>query len=202
MSRTVRNAAISITPDVWSRCCRTGLVFLATLCFVVVPTRARAACGSFGTPGIKASIKLPTPTHADLDFPPFPFGPTIVGLWHVTYTGPDGSLFNDTFDTWHADGTEFETAFLAPASGDVCVGAWAQTDDKKVKLHHVGWLFNPATPTASATNYFTLDEEIKVESDNKTYGGTFTFKIWNLDGTAPSPQPVVMGTMAATRITP
>jgi hypothetical protein len=64
----------------------------------------------------------------------------------------------------------------------------------------VGWLFNPSTPTATATNTFTLDEEITVASDGKSYSGKFTFKIWNLDGT---PTPVeVTGTMAATRITP
>ena len=68
-----------------------------------------------------------------------------------------------------------------------------------VKLHHIGWLFNPSTPTATATNYFTLDEENTVDRDGKSYTGTFTFKVWNLDGT---PTPVeVKGTIAATRIT-
>jgi hypothetical protein len=201
MSCIVSKSAISITLAGWSRRCRAGLTLLAALCFVAVPTCARAACGSFGATGIKASIKLPPMEQADLDFPS-PFGPTIVGLWHVTYTGPGDSLFNDTFDTWHADGTEIESAFLAPAGGNMCVGVWVQTGDRKVKLHHVGWDFNPAAPTATATDYFTLDEEIKVDSDGKTYSGTFTFKIWNLDGTAPSPQPVVTGTIAATRITP
>jgi hypothetical protein len=202
MSCIVSKSAISITLDGWSRRYRAGLALLAALCFVAVPTFATAACGSFGATGIKASIKLPALAHPDLDFPPSPFGSTIVGLWHVTYTGPGDSLFNDTFDTWHADGTEIESAYLAPAGGNMCVGVWAQTGDKKVKLHHVGWDFNPATPAATATDYFTLDEEIKVASDGKTYSGTFTFKIWNLDGTTPSPQPVVTGTIAATRITP
>jgi hypothetical protein len=149
---------------------------------------------------LKASVKLPAVAHADLDFPS-PFDPTIVGLWHVIYTnGADQSTFNDTFDTWHSDGTEFESAFLAPAGGDVCVGVWKQTGSRSVKLHHIGWLFNPSTPTATATNTFTLDEEITVASDGKSYSGRFTFKVWNLDGT---PTPVeVTGTMVATRITP
>lgn len=203
MIRTVRNAEFSITSDgrLWARRYRAGLALLAALCFVVVPACARAACGSFGATGVKASIKLPAVAHADLGSPFFPGGPTIVGLWHVTYTGPGESLFNDTFDTWHSDGTEFESAFLASAGGDVCVGVWAQIGDRKVKLHHVGWLFNIDTPNAVATNYFTLDEENTVAPDGKSYSGTFTFKIWNLDGTAPSPQPVVTGTIAATRIT-
>jgi len=65
-------------------------------------------------------------------------------------------------------------------------------------LHHVGWLFDPSHPTNSATNSFTLDEEVTVSHDGTTYSGTFTFKIWNLDGT---PTPVeVTGTISATRI--
>ncbi len=47
----------------------------------------------------------------------------IVGLWHLTYTAnsasPAGAFpptpfqFLESFKTWHADGTEFENAFLA-----------------------------------------------------------------------------------------
>jgi hypothetical protein len=181
MSRTLKNAAFSI---------------LAALCFAIVPTFANAACGIYGTPGAKAAIKLPAIAHPDFDF--FP-NQSIVGLWHVIYTGPDQKVFNDTFDLWHADGTESESAFLAPALGNVCMGVWRQAGSGVVKLHHIGWLYNPSTPTATATSYFTLDEENTVDRDGKSYTGTFTFKIWNLDGT---PTPVeVKGTIAATRIT-
>ena len=130
-----------------------------------------------------------------MGFPPIFDHPTIVGLWHVVYTNSaNQSTFNDTFDTWHADGTEFESAYLAPAGGDVCVGVWAQTGARTVKLHHVGWLFEPSAPTATATNTFTLDEEITVAEDNKSYSGKFTFKIWNLDGTFTGKE--VTGTIA------
>jgi hypothetical protein len=119
----------------------------------------------------------------------------------VIYTNSaDESTFNDTFDTWHSDGTEFESAFLAPAGGNVCVGVWRETGLRSVILHHVGWLFDPSTLAATATNTFTLDEEIKVAANGGSYSGTFTFKVWNLDGT---PTPIeVTGTIAATRITP
>jgi hypothetical protein len=101
---------------------------------------------------------------------------------------------------WHSDGTEFESAFLPPAGGNVCVGVWRQTDLRSVTLHHVGWLFNPSTPTATATNSFTLDENITVAADGASYSGSFTFKVWNLDGTLTPVE--VTGTIAATRITP
>ena len=200
MSRIVSNSPFSISfgGRFGARPRRSALVLVAALSLFLASTLAKAACGRFDVPGVKAAVKLPPMAHADFDFPP-PFGsPTIVGLWHVIYTAPDQTIFNDTFDTWHADGTEFESAYLAPAAGDVCVGVWRQTGGT-IKLHHVGWLFNPSTPTATATNTFTLDEQVNLAPDGKSYSGTFTFKVWNLDGT---PTPVeVTGTIAATRIT-
>jgi len=181
---------------------RTMTLAVVALRLLIVPVSANAACGSFGAAGLKNSIKLPILTQAELGFPVPIVGanPGIVGLWHVIYTNSaDQSTFNDTFDTWHSDGTEFESAFLAPAGGNVCVGVWKQTGLRSVSLHHVGWLFNPSTPTATATNTFTLDEEINVSADGMSYSGSFTFKVWELNG---SPTPVeVTGTIAATRIT-
>jgi hypothetical protein len=179
---------------------RRGLALLGALCLFILPTVANATCGSFGAGGSKVPVKLPVIAQAVNGFP-LPFdNPTIVGLWHVICTnGADQSTFNDTFDTWHSDDTEFESAYLTPAGGDVCVGVWNLTGIQSVKLHHIGWLFNPSTPTATAINYFTLDEEVTAAQDNRSYSGHFTFKVWNLDG---SPTPVeVTGSMVATRIT-
>jgi hypothetical protein len=205
MNRIVRNLVFSINSDgrLRARLCRGGLGLLAALCLLILPTGAKAACGSFGAAGLTPAIKLPMVAQAATGFPS-PFfeasNPTIVGLWHVIYTNSaDQSTFNDTFDTWHSDGTEFESAFLAPLGGNICVGVWKPTGLRSVTLHHVGWLFNPSTPAATATNTFTVDEEVTVAADNKSYSGRFTFKVWNLDG---SPTPVeVTGTIAATRIT-
>jgi hypothetical protein len=167
-----------------------------------LPTCANAACGRYATSVTEPAIKLPPAPKATSDFHSAfeeHYAP-IVGLWHVIYTnGLDQSTFNDTFDTWHSDGTEFESAFLPPAGGDVCVGVWKESGERSVTLHHVGWLFNPATPTATAVNSFTIDSEITVAADCKSYSGHFTFKIWNLDGTPTKTE--VTGTIAATRIT-
>jgi hypothetical protein len=204
MNRIVRNLVFSITSDarLRARLYRGGLGLFAALCLLILPTGAKAACGSFGAAVRTPAIKLPMVAQASGGFASQfeAASPTIVGVWHVIYTNSaDQSTFNDTFDTWHSDGTEFESAFLAPLGGNVCVGVWKQTSFRNVTLHHVGWLFTPATPAATATNTFTLDEEVTVAADNKSYSGRFTFKVWNLDGT---PTPVeVTGTMAATRIT-
>ena len=179
-----------------------SLALLTAVCLFILPACANAACGRYDAPGRHTVVKLPAVPRAAIDFPsPFERGNLpIVGLWHVIYTNSaDESTFNDTFDTWHSDGTEFESAFLAPAGGDVCVGVWRPTGMRSVTLHHVGWLFNPSTPSATAANTFTIDSEVTVSEDGRSYSGHFTFKVWNLDGT---PTPVeVRGTLAATRIT-
>jgi hypothetical protein len=114
----------------------------------------------------------------------------IVGLWHVIYTGttddnfpPGGPYlpypstpfqFLESFKIWHADGTEFENAFLLPTGGNICFGLWKEVDDCTVKLHHVGLMFNP---DGSLLAIFTVDETDKVASDGKTYKGSFGFKL-------------------------
>lgn len=138
---------------------------------------------------------------------------TIVGLWHVIYTGtyddnfpPGGPYpstpfpFLESFKTWHADGTEFENAFLPPTGGNICFGVWKEVDDCTVKLHHVGLMFNP---DGSLLAIFTVDETDKVASDGKTYRGSFDFKLWppsyDVVGKG-TPISEVKGTTAATRI--
>lgn len=202
MNRMIRNpidsttSASGLRARLWS-----SMAVLAALCLFVLPTCANAACGRYGVSGSGPAARLPMIAGAAGGYSPFDPGyAPIVGLWHVIYTNSaDQSTFNDTFDTWHVDGTEFESAYLAPAGGNICVGVWKESGRRSVKLHHVGWLFNPGTPTATATNSFTIDSEITVAEDGRSYSGTFTFKVWNLDGT---PTPVeVTGTIAATRIT-
>jgi hypothetical protein len=121
---------------------------------------------------------------------------SIVGLWHVVYTA-GGSVFNETLDQWHSDGTEFENAYLAPAQGNICFGVWKTVGTRTVRLHHVGWTFTP-TSDGTASGTFTLDETNTVSRDGKTYTGTFTFKTFDLNGVQGAE---VRGTMAAKRIT-
>jgi hypothetical protein len=206
MNRIAKIAQTTFTsapdPSPRRRAARGLFAWVSALGFLLVSAGAHAACGSFGALHVKDSVRLPMLGQMGSGFynPLRPGEPAVVGLWHVIYTnGADQSTFNDTFDTWHDDGTEFENAYLAPAGGNVCEGVWKQTGPRSVALHHVGWLFDPSNLSATASNTFTLDESITVARDGATYSGTFTFKIWNLDG---SPTPVqVTGTIAATRIT-
>jgi len=145
-------------------------------------------------------------------------GHAIVGLWHVIYTAtettsgplpipvlPPGSSssfqFVETLKTWHADGTEFESAFLPPSGGNICFGVWKDVGDGKVKLHHIGLMY---APDGSISNIFTVEETDAVASNDKTYKGTFTMQLWppfyDMVGVGKAVQ-VIKGTTAATRFT-
>lgn len=182
-----------------SMAARLSLIPIAVaLCLMSSSLQAHAGCGLIN--GAKGStVKLPA--FPEVENEPLFVNPTIVGLWKATYTNSlDHSTFNESFKSWHADGLEFESAYLSPEGGNVCTGVWKYTDFRTVKLHHLGWLYNSGTPTATATSYFTVDEIVTVAPNGKTYTGTFTFKVWNLDGTATPVE--VKGTIAATRINP
>ena len=189
------------------------LVALVGLGLLFAASGANAGCA---VPyGAKAAAAAPAP--------PIPFvsprwedegKASIVGLWHVIYTGtsndnfPPGGPFPPTpfqflesFKTWHADGTEFENAFLPPTGGNICFGVWKEVDDCTVKLHHIGLMFNP---DGSPLAIFTVDETDKVASDGKSYKGSFDFKLWppSYDVVGKGmPISEVKGTIAATRIT-
>jgi hypothetical protein len=139
---------------------------------------------------------------------------TIVGLWHVNLTAnydenfPPGGPFPPTpfpflesFKTWHADGTEFENAFVPPTGGNICYGVWKDLGKSTVKLHHIGLMFNS---DGSLSAIFTDDETNTVAPDGKTYKGMFDFKLWppSYDAVGVGkPIAEVKGTVAATRIT-
>jgi hypothetical protein len=143
---------------------------------------------------------------------------TIVGLWHVIYTatsstsgplpfpvippGPPNSFqFVESLKTWHADGTEWENAFLPPAGGNFCYGVWEESGHGSVKLHHIGLMF---AADGSLSFIFTDDEENAVANNGKSYSGSFVFRLWppvfSEVGTG-KPLQEVKGTTAATRIT-
>jgi hypothetical protein len=135
----------------------------------------------------------------------------IVGLWHLIYTANSASPSNafpptpfqflESFKTWHADGTEFENAFLPPTGGNICFGVWKESGHGSVKLHHIGLMFDSM---GRVSNIFTVDEKDTVASNGKTYSGTFDFKLWppSFDAVGVgSPLAEVTGTTLGTRIT-
>jgi hypothetical protein len=198
---------------------RTTFLVLAVLAMLFAASGAKAGgCVLSYKAGAAPAIPFVSPHRDDHQRGEDSNGPaSIVGLWHVIYTatettagplpvpvippGPPSSFqFVETFKTWHADGTEFENAFLPPSGGNICFGVWKDLDKGAVKLHHIGLMFNP---DGSISNLFTVDETDTVASNGKTYQGTFAIKLWppsyDLVGVG-TPVQEIKGTTAATRI--
>lgn len=193
-----------------------ALVALIALGLLFTPRGASAAgCAVPYAAGAPILSPLANPQLANAPNQPF----TIVGLWNVNYTatyddnfplppGPPATPpfpFLESYKTWHADGTEFENAFLPPSGGNVCFGVWKELAHGTVKLHHIGLMFNPdaTSPVDAVANVFTVDEIDTVAPNGKTYTGTFDFKIFDATDVFGTGTPIaeVKGTIAATRIT-
>jgi hypothetical protein len=192
------NQPLSGRASLLSRLSRASLTTVAAAGLLLTAVNARAACGSFVGPHAVAPV-MPLLAQAEASGEDFrgAHADSIVGLWAVVYTA-GGATFNETLDQWHSDGTEFENAYLAPEQGNICFGVWKAVGRRAVRLHHIGWTFDPTSNTNTANGTFTVDETNTVSADGKTYTGTFTFKTFDLKG---NPGADVTGTIAATRIT-
>jgi hypothetical protein len=195
--------------------CKFGaLAMAAVVALLLSSSVAKAGCAvPFKGAGSASAPAIPfVSPHADENWGE---KPTIVGLWHVLYTGdtddnfPPGGPFPPTtpfpflesFKTWHADGTEFENAFLPPTGGNICFGVWKELGDRQVRLHHIGLMF---ASDGSISALFTDDELLTVGSDGRTYKGSFDFRLWPPTYAAVGvgkPISEVKGTIAATRTT-
>jgi len=120
---------------------------------------------------------------------------SIVGLWHAVYTSGGVTAF-ESFETWHADGNEFEAADLQ--LGTVCQGTWEKTAHRSVRLFHVGWNFDPTGVTL--IGYFTEIQTDNLSDDGKTYDGTFAIQNFDLSGNHLQGQDL-SGTVHSTRFT-
>ncbi len=209
---------------------RSASLGLVVLTMLFAASSANAGCGVPTNTGALPSIPFVSPHGDDHQEGRESNGPAaIVGLWHLIYSAksappppafpPTPFQFLESFKTWHADGTEFENAFLPPAGGNICFGVWKDLGDGRVKLHHIGVMFgtdgNPPAYVGMApeyvTNIFTVDETDQVAPNGKTYSGSFDFKLYLPSACAASaagtytctgtPLAEVTGTTLGTRIT-
>ena len=208
MNRTVTKYSLVFCRTLF----RCASVAFAVLIMVFAASSAKAGCGTPSKMGAAPPIPLVSP-HVDdhQEGKETDRDASIVGLWHLIYTANSASPSNafpptpfqflESFKTWHADGTEFENAFLPPTGGNICFGVWKESDHGSVKLHHIGLMFDSM---GRISNIFTIDEKDTVASDGKTYSGTFDFKLWPPSFGAVgvgSPLAEVKGTTFGTRIT-
>lgn len=169
----------------------TVLIAMATLSLLFLAAVANASCfdhvrgGTLAMPGGLMAKVGASPTAASHG--------TIVGLWDVTYTTSDNQPFQESYDVWHSDGTEIETANVNPIVGNVCVGVWKKVGSE-IHLHHVGWGFDTAGNLIGA---FTVDDVIVRGTHGNSYLGSFDFKQYDTNGNLLQE---VNGTVSATRI--
>ena len=139
--------------------------------------------------------------------------PSIVGLWHVTFTGltsnkeavPGGIPVDNAVVAWNADGTEVMNSNRAAQDGNFCLGVWERTGVRTYLLNHIPWQGNISDPTAPAgTIGETQDgaqilEKITLSPDGNSYSGTFTLTAYGNTGTV---YQTFTGVLTAKRITP
>lgn len=167
--------------------CHAAFTALAILALTFITTAANAACGERG----HRSGLLPGQL---LGSAAGPSNNSIVGLWQVSYTTSDNEPFQDSFDMWHSDGTELESANVNPIPGNFCIGVWKQVGSE-IHLHHVGWSFDNL---GNLVGPFTLDSVITLGAHGTTYSGRFDFNQYDTDGNLLGE---ITGTLSATRIT-
>jgi len=125
--------------------------------------------------------------------PPNP--PNIVGLWDVQFL-EQGQVVGETYDMWHADGTEIEVDALDPILGNVCNGVWVQASTLTWKLTHPSWSFDQNGNLNGTVMFY---EVVTLDLKGDTYQGTISIDVFDLNGV---PVDHEDGTITAKRIKP
>jgi hypothetical protein len=140
-------------------------------------------------------------------------GPSIVGMWHVTFTSkgsgsalPSGTPVDDALVVWHADNTEIMNSKRPPQDGNFCLGIWQQTGRCSYKLNHFAWFNNNYDPTnpaslseiGSPAGPVQYVELVTLSPDGNNYTGTFTLDAYDTSGNVATH---ITGVLSATRIT-
>lgn len=135
--------------------------------------------------------------------------PSIVGMWHVIFTAQsaNGEAIPDTkidnaLVTWHSDKTEIMSSARPPQDGQICMGVWEKTGERKYFLNHIPWLANDTTNAPSGignpTGPVRLTESVTLSEGGHHYSGTFTLTAYGLNG---NQLVTFTGVLAATRVT-
>ena len=137
--------------------------------------------------------------------------PSIVGMWHVVFTGKtvNGGPYPDVLQpvdnalvVWHSDGTEIMNSARPAQDGNFCLGVWKHNGENRYYLNHFPWKFNDTTGGAAGIGVpqdgVQLTEEVTLSQDSKSYSGNFTLMQYDSSGNLTV---TIKGTVAAKRIT-
>jgi len=127
----------------------------------------------------------------------------ITGLYRFTFTAKgdpgmrDGTVLDQGFTTWHADGTEIMNSGRAPMTQSFCLGAWTRTGPQTYRLNHWALSWDPTGKTfIGPTN---IREYITLDRSGNSYSGNFTLTQYSPDGK--TAEGGVKGLVSATRVT-
>ncbi len=132
----------------------------------------------------------------------FEGGAGIVGMWKFTFTSegssgiPDGTLIDQGYTVWHADGTEITNSGRPPITGNFRLGVWRQTSRSSFKLNHFGLSWDPTGATLIGPA--NIKEQVTVGHGGNSYTGTFTIDQFDTNGNLLAH---IQGSIAAERIT-
>ena len=125
----------------------------------------------------------------------------IVGLWQTTFTSegssgiPDGTVIDQGYATWHADGTEIMNSGRPPITGNFCMGVWKLTGHSSFKLNHFGLSWDPTgTVLIGPAN---IKEQVTLGHSGNNYSGTFSIDQYDPNGNLLAH---IQGSVAAVRI--
>jgi hypothetical protein len=138
--------------------------------------------------------------------------PSIVGMWHVTFTAhtvngnpiPSNAypMIDNAIVVWHQDRTEIMNSARPPQDGNFCLGVWKKTGARSYYLNHIPWLGNDAANAPSGIGNpagpTQITESVLLSEDGNHYSGNFTLVAYNLDKSVAI---TFTGVLAATRIT-
>ena len=134
-------------------------------------------CGSYSFPKAGASLK---PASLEMVSKSDWVGAPIVGFWKVQLALPDGTVIDDGYTQWHADGTEILNSSRAPGTGNFCMGVWKRTGRSTYKLNHFAMQWDPTGTIFIGP--LNLKEEITLDRHHNSYAGTFTVDQYDTNG--------------------
>jgi hypothetical protein len=158
-----------------------SLLVLGMLCLGLAQVWAQSSnigCGYSSNPKPAAALK---PASLELvSKQDWVAAAPITGFWKIQLALPDGTVIDQGYATWHADGTEIINSSRPPISGNFCMGVWKRTGQSTYKLNHfaMGW-------DASGTNFIgpvNLKEEVVLDRSLNSYAGTFTVDQYDTNG--------------------
>ena len=102
---------------------------------------------------------------------------SIVGMWHVVFTGQTmngGSYtlpepFDNSVVVWHSDGTEIMNSSRPAQDGNFCMGVWQQTGRRQYFLNHIPWQGND--PMGNPQDGAQILEQVTLSPDGSSLFG-------------------------------